>query len=391
VTENLPLDFDQARKRATQRRAAGVAVYFDPSRLALARRLAALPRTTLARELNITPAAISQFEKGQAKPTLPILTGLAEALAVPVEFFRAGHPLPSLPAGAAHFRSLRATTATERERALAFGELVLSVFQAVELSVDLPPADLPQLTIAGDLDEEAVIDTARRTRAAMGVAEGPIPHVIRLLESHGVAVAGLENTSRNVDAFSHQQAVQPHSPAAPPLRPLVLLNPAKEDKARGRFNAAHELGHLVMHQDTEPGSRLAESQAHAFAAEFLAPAEEIRQALPTRLDWVRFHELKARWGLSLSALVMRAYRLGRLTEHSYRRGQQQLRIWSYPEPGSLGEPERPVLLPRAVELLGGESALPRIAEQSGLPLSEVQRVWSAAGGSAPRPRVDLVP
>jgi Zn-dependent peptidase ImmA (M78 family)/transcriptional regulator with XRE-family HTH domain len=391
VTENLPLDFDEARRRATQRRAAGVAVDFDPSRLALARRLAAMPRTSLARELSITPAAVGQFEKGQSKPTLPILAGMAEALSVPVEFFRAGYPLPSLPASAAHFRSLRATTATERERALAFGELVLSVFQAVELGVDLPPVALPELVIAGELDEDAVAEAARQSRAAMGVPAGPVPHVIRLLESHGVAVAGLENASRKVDAFSHQQAVQTHSSQSPPPRPLVLLNPAKEDKARSRFNAAHELGHLVMHQDTEPGSRLAESQAHAFAAEFLAPAEEIRRDLPTRLDWVRFQELKNRWGLSLSALVMRAYKLGRLTEHSYRRGQQQLRIWGYPEPGALGEPERPVLLPKAVELLGGESALPRIAKQSGLPLAEVRRVWAAAGGTAARPRVDLLP
>lgn len=391
MNDDLPLDFDEARRRATERRAAGVAVDFDPSRLALARRLAALPRTKLARALDVSPAAIGQFEKGQSRPTLPILTGLADVLGVPVDFFRAGHPMASLPASAAHFRSLRSTTATEREQALAFGELVLSVFTALELSVDLPAVALPELALAEDLDDEGVIEAARQTRKAMGVAPGPVPHMVRLLESHGVAVAGLDGSvSDRVDAFSHQQPSHPHLQLHG-QRPLVLLNPAKEDKARGRFNAAHELGHLVMHHDTEPGSRLAEAQAHAFAAEFLAPADEIAPHLPTRLDWVQLQQLKQRWGISLKALVMRAHTLGKLTDHSYRRGMQQLSIWSYPEPGSLGEPERPVLMPRAVDLLGGESALSRIAVDAGLPLSEVRRVWAAAGGTDVRPRVDLLP
>ncbi|RBY92237.1 XRE family transcriptional regulator [Blastococcus sp. TBT05-19] len=391
MTQDLPLDFDAARKRATERRAAGVAVDFDPARLALARRLAAMPRTKLARALKISPAAVGQFEKGQARPTLPVLTGLADALDVPVDFFRAGHPMAVLPASAAHFRSLRATTVTEREQALAFGELVLSVFSALELSVDLPAVNLPGLQVDDELDENGVVDAARRTRQAMGVSRGPVPHVVRLLESHGVAVAGLDDhVSPRVDAFSHQQALHPHPHQAHSPRPLVLLNPAKEDKARGRFNAAHELGHLVLHHDTEPGSRLNEAQAHAFAAEFLAPAEEIAPQLPTRLDWVRFHELKQRWGLSLKALVMRAHKLGKLTDHSYRRGMQQLTAWGLPEPGALGELERPVLMSRAVELLGGESALQRLAKDAGLPLSEVRRVWVAAGGADVRPRVDLL-
>jgi hypothetical protein len=144
-----------------------------------------------------------------------------------------------------------------------------------------------------------------------------------------------------------------------------------------------------MHHDTEPGSRLDEAQAHSFAAEFLAPADEIAQHLPTRLDWVQLQELEHRGGISLKALVMRAHKLGKLTDHSYPRGMQQLTICGFPEPGSLGEPERPVLMPGAIELLGGEPALTRLAEDAGLPLSQVRRVWAAAGGTDVRPRVDL--
>ena len=86
---------------------------------------------------------------------------------------------------------------------------------------------------------------------------------------------------------------------------------------------------------------------------------------------------------------MRAHTLERLTEHGYRRALHQLSSWGLPEPGPLGAPEAPVLLPRAVELLGGEPALAQVARDAGLPLSEVRRVWLAAGAGDPRPTVDL--
>lgn len=64
-----------------------------------------------------------------------------------------------------------------------------------------------------------------------------------------------------------------------------------------RFDAAHELGHLVLHPDTEPGSKIVEQQAHAFASEFLMPAAEITHQLPRRIDWPTLHDLKQHWGL----------------------------------------------------------------------------------------------
>jgi len=165
-----------------------------------------------------------------------VLDKLAEVLEVPVEFFRAGNPVPVLPAAGAHFRSLRSTSALERERALSFGELALAMFAAAELHVELPSMALPELEIptdwAEDMDRAGIETLARQAREALDLAAGPVPHVVRLLEAHGVAVVRLEDTSDKVDAFCHQQG----------YRPLVLLSSGKQDKARSRFDAAHELG-----------------------------------------------------------------------------------------------------------------------------------------------------
>lgn len=381
-----PIDLSDARRRAAARRGTGVAVDFDPTRLALARRLAALPRTRLSKHVGVTPSAITQFEKGQNKPTLSVLERLADVLGVPTEFFRSGHPVPGLSSSGAHFRSLRSTTVLERERALSFGELALAVFAAVELHVDLPQVRLPDLDIPVDstelLDRDGIEQLAREARDLLGVEPGPVPHVVRLLEANGVAVVRLEEASRKVDAFCHQQG----------HRPIVLLTTGKGDKARSRFDAAHELGHLLMHHDVEPGLRLVEQQAHMFAAEFLAPAAQILADLPNDLDWPQFHRLKRRWGISLKALVMRAHTLGRVSTATYQRGMRQLAMWGLPERGALGPLETPVLLPRAVELIGPSSAvLEQLAADSGLPLPQLQRVWWAAGGLDTRPTLDFAP
>lgn len=374
------LDFDAGRQRAARRRALGVISDFDPSRLALARRLAGQRRTVLAQAAGVTPAAITQYEKGQSRPTLPVVEAMADALGVVPDFFRAGHPVAALDTSGAHFRSLRSTSALERDKALAFAELVLAVLEAVERYVELPPVALPDLAVSPELRLAEVAELARQARTALGVGAGPVSHVVRLLESHGVVVVQLDDATRRVDAFSHQQGT----------RPLVLLNPHKGDKARSRFDTAHELGHLLMHHDTEPGSRVVEEQAHAFAAEFLAPADQLTDELPRRLDWTMLHALKKRWGLSLKALLVRGHHLDVFGESTYKRGLRQLSSWGLPEPGPLGPPEGPVLLPRAVALLDeDEDAIGRIAAETGLPAATVMRVLDAAGSETERPVLSL--
>ena len=315
---------------------------FDGTRLTVARRLRRKTKATLAREVGVTPTAIGQFEKNLSKPTQGVLARLCLQLGLPREFFGAGRPLALLPASGAHFRSLRSTSAASREQALAYGELCLELVDLVGAYVDLPSVSLPELELPEELTDEAVVEAARLTRAAWGIAPGPVPSVVQALEAHGIIALRLPTeTDAAVDAFSTYSGA----------RPLVFLSPTKDDKARSRFDAAHELGHLVLHPDTEPGSKLVEQQAHQFVAEFLMPRDEIVEDLPRRINWPAFHELKRHWGVSLRALVYRAHSLGRLSEASYRRANQQLSVWGHPEPGPLGPAESPQVLGIARQLI----------------------------------------
>ncbi|MHC5879723.1 ImmA/IrrE family metallo-endopeptidase, partial [Streptococcus pyogenes] len=62
--------------------------------------------------------------------------------------------------------------------------------------------------------------------------------------------------------------------------PVMLIN-ANAAPDRKRLTLAHELGHLVLHS-TNPTENM-ETEATAFAAEFLMPESEIRPEL-RRLD-----------------------------------------------------------------------------------------------------------
>jgi len=190
----------------------------------------------------------------------------------------------------------------------------------------------------------------------------------RLLEAHGVIVLTLPEISDRVDAFSHWYG----------QRPFVFASPAKNDKARSRMDAAHELGHLLLHHDAEPGSQLLERQATTFASQFLAPTSRLRDELPGRLNFDRLQELKRCWGISLKALVYRGHAIGIYRDHTYRRGMSMLAEWGYPEPGDLGPREAPAAVGRAVELLTSRGiSLGDLGARAAIPVELLKTVVAA--------------
>jgi hypothetical protein len=139
------------------------------------------------------------------------------------------------------FRSLRSTAQRERDRADALAEHVFDVVDWLDQRVHLPPVDVPHLPPASGSRGE-IERIATEVRDHWGLGSGPIPHVVRLLEAHGIVVARLLSGGRSLDAFSRWFGD----------RPLVVLWADKGDKARSRFDEAHDLGQVVMHSHAHP-------------------------------------------------------------------------------------------------------------------------------------------
>jgi Zn-dependent peptidase ImmA (M78 family)/transcriptional regulator with XRE-family HTH domain len=323
-----------------------VAALFDGARLTLARHLAGLRKTDLAGMVDKSPTAVAAWESNAKRPTAATVAQLALALSVEPGFFAVRPDDVAALSATPHFRSLRSTSQLVRDQAFAYGQLATDIATSLERHVEFPEPDVPCHPVTTDDGPERA---ARLVRERWRIGPGPLGHLVRLLENHGVLVVFSPPQTATVDAYSFDSR----------LRPVVVLNPIKRDYYRQRFDVAHELGHLVMHADAEPGGRVVEDQAHRFAAEFLMPAAEIRERLPATMSghaWRTLGKLKERWGVSMQALLYRARRLGRLSEVSYRNAMSTIstRGWRRDEPGLINTIEQPSLLPRAVELLAQE-------------------------------------
>ncbi|MFF1491492.1 ImmA/IrrE family metallo-endopeptidase [Streptomyces sp. NPDC058304] len=88
---------------------------------------------------------------------------------------------------------------------------------------------------------------------------------------------------------------------------------------RGRFDAAHELGHLVLHGEEQvPHGPQAEGEAHRFAAALLMPAADVLAYAPRNpsTNWIL--QAKRRWKVAAMALAHRLHELNLTTEWQYR-------------------------------------------------------------------------
>jgi len=318
---------------------------FDSERLTLARELRGLRKVELAQAVELSPAAISQYESGEMVPKAEALARLAFALRVPAEFFRPHGPVPRVEEHEVHFRRLRSSRRVDRRRVLARTKLLIELSAVLQMHVSLPSVRIPRSFAPADDDRSpAVIERiAEAVRTEWGLGSGPISHAVRLLETRGVFVTRLRAETEQLDAFSLWIG----------SRPFVVLSSDKEDAARSRFDAMHELGHLLLHADeADPTDRAREVEAQHFASAFLMPRDSISRELPVALDWDAYVQLKARWKVSIQALLRRARDVGRLTDAQYRRAMTVLsaRAWRTREPGTAGPIEEPHVLPRALEL-----------------------------------------
>jgi Zn-dependent peptidase ImmA (M78 family) len=299
---------------------------------------------------------------------------IALACGFSAEFFSAVSPPEPNSISKPFFRSLRSTRQWERDEAEARATLVWQVANAIENHVNLPELDFPDLHLHESDAPAAAAERATYLRQLWKLPEGPVGNITRLLEAHGAVCARISGKSQRVDAFS--QWMDGH--------PFVILWRTKADTARSRFDAAHELAHLVLHPDPEPGNKLLEDQAHAFAAEFTMPCKEVLDELPTRPprkgDLDELIATRERWGVSLAALFYRARELGTISREAHRRSMIRLSDFGYRtrEPGDLGAPERPELLGSALQLIADAIGwgLKELTAEVRLPVSLVREICS---------------
>lgn len=273
---------------------------FNPDRLALARQRRAMTKVALGRAVELTARRIAELENEGEIPPETTVARLAEVLGFPAQFFyrpSVNAPTPDT----VSFRSFSKLPAGRRDAALAAAGLAMEFSDWINDRFRLPHPDLADLR---DLDPSAA---GAALRSAWGLGGQPAPNMIHLLEAHGSRVFSLTEDCAQLDAFSFWRDGFP----------FVFLTRHKSPE-RSRWDAAHELAHLVLHLGSPPQGRVQETEADAFAAEFLLPANGV-QATAARFPSLRdVLDDKVTWEVSALAYIKRLHQLQIVTDWQYR-------------------------------------------------------------------------
>lgn len=329
---------------------------FNPSRLAIARRRKLLKQKDFAKALNVSTVTVSHWETAQAEPSLANIRAFSRLLGFPSDFFF-GTDIDEPTVDQTSFRSQTSMTAGIRDASLAAGAIGFLICDWIEGRFSLPSPKIPDL-------QHFEPDVAARTlREEWGLGEKPVSNMIKLLESKGVRVFSLAQNTVEVNAYSLWRRSIPY----------IFLNNFKSAEC-SRFDAAHELGHLVLHQDCKMKGREAEDQANRFASSFLMPQADVLASIPRISHLGQLIEAKARWKVSLAALVHRTHRLGIISDWKNRDYCIEMgrRGYRSEEPRSIPRESSTVWKRVLNELWKEKTTQAEIAEQLNIPPQEIE-------------------
>lgn len=266
-------------------------------------------RKRLADEVAVSASHVSKVESGVLPLAGKALLDYARVLQCPPEALCV--PFTRSPAEGTHFRANASTAEWKRDRVWARANLVAMRIGRLAARADIEPVlALPELDPTDYAAEHGEITAAQVLRRLWRVV-GPIRSMVELLEAAGVFVVVDDFCDREIDAVTLR--ANQHHPH------LVYVNAALPPD-RMRMTLAHELGHLVMDAMTLVSPTETERRATAFAAEFLAPIDDIAFDLG-RVSIRTVHELdelRLTWGVSASSLVLRARERGVFSDYQYR-------------------------------------------------------------------------
>ena len=326
--------------------------------------------------INRMSSNVSRWESGGQSPEPDAVDALARALNLPVSFFLRSPPAHG--EGPMFFRSMASTTQTLRRRARARLRWAQDISLSLQEWVDLPPVDVPEFDI-GDYREIRNADIEQMAvacRDRWGLGTGPISDVLLVLENAGICVVKEEIGSVAMDGLSNWSGSDG--------RPYILIASDKDRCVRSRLDAAHELGHLVLHRHLREKTlsdaaafKEIERQAFYFAGAFLLPAESFAAEIwSPALN--NFLVIKERWKASIGAMIKRCSVLGMMMTEEYESRlwkHYSARGWRKDEPlDDVLPAENPRLIARSVRLLVDEKIRRRndLLEEFRLPGRDVE-------------------
>ena len=260
--------------------------------------------------------ALAKYEKAEMMPGSETLGLLADALAQPLDFFF--RPF-TLKLEQIKFRKRarlsKKAEASIREQALEYFERYHAI---EELTGEIREFEGKARSKPIATPEEAD-DAADALRDRWDLGRDPLPNLVELLEAQGIKVYETELEEPDCDGFS----------AETESGPVIVLAPTT-NLLRKRMTLAHELAHVVLPLAESLSAAEEENIAKRFAGSLLLPKEtfsaefgKIRNAI----SLAELIEMKATFGASIFAIMMRAKQLGLISEAVFVRFCKEAVAW----------------------------------------------------------------
>ncbi|MEX0582630.1 MAG: XRE family transcriptional regulator [Sneathiella sp.] len=361
-----------------------IAQGFVGARLTEARRARCISGTDLADLIGVSVQSISKYENEHQSPKIDLLYRLAEQLNFPHDYFL--RPLPAIDERPVFWRSKFSAPPVLRDRAAVRLEWMKEVIDYIATYFDLPALNIPKIDFPDDgiVDSEFVERTAAEIRSHWKIRSGPMPDTIEYLENNGILVSRIHVRAEKLDAFSQWSDRF--------NMPFVVLSRDKASAVRQRFDALHELVHIIIHANISQRRlndrafyKIIEKQADQIASAMLLPDYEFTSELyAPSLD--AFLTLKERWGTSVAAMIMRCRSLEILDDESAKRLwiNYNRRRWRNGEPldGKM-EKEQPQLIRRSFEMLieEGVQSPSEIIKALPFPASDLEEITDLEPGT----------
>ena len=304
--------------------------YFNPLRLNEARLYRKMTIEELANAIGTSKQAISQFENKKCVPDYNTLRKICDTLNFPIRFFSEDMGDDTVIGNTyfcAPFSSNKKDLQSQRIKAkyVAFIQSCLSEY------VDFPILNIPHFDDISDIER-----IANQTRDYWGLGQEPIADMVLLLERNGIIVSEFSTEGRTIDAF--YQCGESLGRAYY----CVVLGTDKLTFARRQFSAAHELAHILLHEHNNDIDELdrdvfkkREFEANKFASAFLLPRKAFEHDLRAYYNKLNYYvELKRKWKVSVSAMIIRASDIDVINENQYQYLMRQMSRngWRIQEP-----------------------------------------------------------
>lgn len=292
------------------------------ARKALGLSLRELAEQVSSNEKTLSHNAIKKYEHNEMAPSSDVLLRLAKALQVKVEyFFRPEHfTLENI--------QYRKHDDIPQKQLDSINALMLNCIERrIELESLFPSSPIQEFNHDNIIKSDNPEEVANQIREQWKLGCDPLPDLIDIFEENGIKVFEIDNCGyTKFDGLS----------ASINGIPIIIIGDQWPGD-RQRFTLAHELGHLLL-TDESHGIPNEEEWCDKFAGAFLLPRDSLIKILGQHRNYIEPFELgllKQEFGISMQAILHRAEEAEIITNKLYRqlRNEFDQRGWTKQEPG----------------------------------------------------------